>query len=66
MHKLLNNRLIIHLKVWGVSVSNIGLLPLKQAIAHAKSDPKIKGIYLDVTYPMAGVLNCGGNPSIDY
>lgn len=38
----------------GVSVSNIGLLPLKQAIAHAKSDPKIKGIYLDVTYPMAG------------
>ncbi|MFZ2907042.1 MAG: signal peptide peptidase SppA [Cyclobacteriaceae bacterium] len=38
----------------GVSVSNIGLLPLKQAIAHAQADPKIKGIYLDVTYPMAG------------
>jgi protease IV len=30
------------------------LLQLKQAIEHAKSDEKIKGIYLEVGYPMAG------------
>lgn len=36
------------------SVPNIGLLQLKQTIHNAKTDPKIEGIYLDVTYPMAG------------
>ena len=35
-------------------VPRIGLLQLKQAIEHAKSDEKIKGIYLEVGYPMAG------------
>jgi protease IV len=36
------------------AVSSIGLLPLKQTIQHAKSDPKIEGIYLDVSMFMAG------------
>lgn len=40
--------------MFGNSVPNIGLLQLKQTINNAKTDPKIKGIYLDVTYPMAG------------
>lgn len=39
---------------FGGSVPNIGLLQLKQTISNAKTDPKIKGIYLNVTYPMAG------------
>jgi protease-4 len=39
---------------FGNQVSNIGLLQLKQTILSAKSDPKIKGIYLNVTYPMTG------------
>lgn len=38
----------------GNQVSNIGLLQLKQTILNAKTDPKIKGIYLNVTYPMTG------------
>ncbi len=38
----------------GNQVANIGLLQLKQTILNAKSDPKIKGIYLNVTYPMTG------------
>ncbi len=36
------------------AVSSIGLLPLKRSIEHAKSDPNIKGIYLDVSMFMAG------------
>ena len=40
--------------MFGNSVPNIGLLQLKQTIHNAKTDPKIEGIYLDVTYPMAG------------
>jgi protease-4 len=40
--------------MFGNSVPNIGLLQLKQTINNAKTDPKIEGIYLDVTYPMAG------------
>jgi protease IV len=32
----------------------IGLLQLKDAIKHAKDDASIKGIYLEVSYPMAG------------
>lgn len=36
------------------SVPNIGLLQLKQALEHAKTDDKIKGIYLDVAWPGAG------------
>ncbi|MBL0744939.1 signal peptide peptidase SppA [Chryseolinea lacunae] len=32
----------------------IGLAQLRQAIAHAKDDSKIKGIYLTVTQPMMG------------
>jgi protease IV len=38
----------------GGEIPNIGLLQLKQAIDHASSDDKIKGIYLEVSYPMAG------------
>ncbi|MFN8336218.1 MAG: signal peptide peptidase SppA [Cyclobacteriaceae bacterium] len=38
----------------GAEPANVGLLPLKQAIKNAKSDPKIEGIYLNVTYPMTG------------
>src|SRR5690349_9317055 len=38
----------------GNSVPTIGLLQLKQTIKHAKTDPKIKGIFLNVTYPMTG------------
>ncbi len=36
------------------AVSSIGLLPLKRTIEHAKSDPNIKGIYLDMSMFMAG------------
>lgn len=36
------------------AVSSIGLLPLKRTLEHAKNDPKIKGIYLDLSMFMAG------------
>lgn len=36
------------------AVSSIGLLPLKRTIEHAKSDPKIEGIYLDLSMYMGG------------
>lgn len=42
------------LPVPGGDVRKVGLLHLKQAIEHAKDDDKIKGIYLDVSQPMAG------------
>lgn len=42
------------LPIPGGDVRKIGLLQLKQAIAHAKDDDKIKGIYLEVSRPMAG------------
>ncbi|NBB19471.1 signal peptide peptidase SppA [Runella sp. CRIBMP] len=32
----------------------IGLLDIKSALANAKLDPNIKGVYLDVQYPMVG------------
>lgn len=38
----------------GSGQQSIGLIQLKQAIKNAKTDSKIKGIYLDVSYPMAG------------
>jgi protease-4 len=38
----------------GSEIPKIGLLQLKQAIEKAKTDDKIKGIYLDVSYPMTG------------
>lgn len=38
----------------GDNVQSIGLIQLKQAIHNAKTDPHIQGIYLDVSYPMAG------------
>lgn len=34
--------------------SSLGLLPFKKVIAHAKTDAKIKGIYLDLSVFMAG------------
>ncbi len=42
------------LPVLGNSVPKIGLLQLKEAIQHAKDDNSIKGIYLEVSYPMTG------------
>ena len=42
------------LPVPGGDVRKIGLLRLKQVIAHAKDDDKINGIYLDVSQPMTG------------
>jgi len=36
------------------AVSSIGLLPLKRTIEHAKSDPQIEGIYLDLSMYMGG------------
>ncbi|MCW5911779.1 MAG: signal peptide peptidase SppA [Cyclobacteriaceae bacterium] len=36
------------------AVSSTGLLPLKRAISHAKNDPKIKGIYLELNTLMGG------------
>jgi protease IV len=35
-------------------IPKVGLLQLKQAIEHAKSDNKIEGIYLEASYPMTG------------
>ncbi len=42
------------LPIPGAKDATIGLLQLKEAISHAKTDDKIKGIYLKVSYPMAG------------
>lgn len=42
------------LPVVGGNVPRIGLLQLKETINHAKSDDKIEGIYLEVSYPMTG------------
>lgn len=38
----------------GSDVPKIGLLELKEAIRHAETDNNIKGIYLEVSHPMAG------------
>jgi protease IV len=42
------------LPIPGGDVQNIGLLNLKESIRYAKTDPKIEGIYLNVSFPMAG------------
>lgn len=42
------------LPILGTEVASVGLIELKDAIRHAKDDPKIKGIYLTVSYPMTG------------
>jgi protease IV len=42
------------LPIPGGEIRKIGLLQLKQAIAHAKDDDKIKGIYLEVSQPSTG------------
>lgn len=42
------------LSLTGSEGKSIGLIQLKETIEHAKGDPKIKGIYLDVSYPQAG------------
>lgn len=36
------------------AVSSLGLIPLKRSIEHAKTDPKIQGIYLEVSTFMNG------------
>lgn len=42
------------LPIPGGEVRKIGLLQLKQALANAKNDDNIRGIYLEVGQPMAG------------
>jgi protease-4 len=42
------------LPVPGGDAQSVGLLQLKEALAHAKSDDKIKGIYLEASYPATG------------
>lgn len=42
------------LPIPGGERQKIGLLQLKQVIAHAKDDDKVKGIYLEVSQPMTG------------
>jgi protease-4 len=42
------------LPVPGGDVNHVGLLQLKQAIEHAKNNNNIKGIYLQVRYPLTG------------
>lgn len=42
------------LPVVGSDVQNVGLVQLRQVIEHAKDDAKIKGIYLEVSRPLAG------------
>ncbi|MEP2770865.1 MAG: signal peptide peptidase SppA [Fulvivirga sp.] len=41
--------------VFSSAPSTIGLVQLKEAIEHAKTDDNIKGIYLDAPYVMAGM-----------
>ena len=36
------------------STEKIGLIQILSAIERARMDPKVKGIYLDVSFPMAG------------
>ncbi len=38
----------------GAEEASVGLLPLKNSIAHAKTDPSIKGIYLEVSFFQGG------------
>ena len=42
------------LPIPGAQGAGVGLLQLKQAIGKAKEDDKIKGIYLECSYPQAG------------
>lgn len=42
------------LPIPGGDIQKVGLLQLKQSIAHAKDDDNIKGIYLEVSNPMTG------------
>src|SRR4051812_27552022 len=42
------------LPIIGSDAQNVGLIQLKQSIEHAKTDAKIKGIYLEVSHPQAG------------
>jgi protease-4 len=43
----------------GAGEQSVGLIQLKGAIAHAKEDPKIKGIYLDISSLIAGISSVG-------
>ncbi len=43
----------------GAGNQSIGLIQLKQAIKYAKSDDKIKGIYLNINYLQAGISTIG-------
>ncbi len=40
--------------VLGGEILSVGLIELKEAIREAKNDPKIKGIYINISYPMTG------------
>ena len=41
----------------GASEQRVGLIQLKQAIAHAKDDAQIKGIYLSINHLMTGIAS---------
>lgn len=41
----------------GAANQSIGLLQLKQVIGHAKTDPKIKGIYLNTSFFLTGIAS---------
>jgi protease IV len=41
-------------EAFGGDVNAVGLNQIKEAIANAKLDPHIKGIYIDAQYPIAG------------
>lgn len=41
-------------ELFGETITKVGLVDLKEAIANAAKDPKIKGIYLKSEYPEAG------------
>lgn len=42
------------LPILGSDIQKVGLLKLKETIRYAQSDPKIEGIFLNVSYPMSG------------
>lgn len=54
IHEMQQENPLAGLPLPGGEVRKIGLLQLKQAIDHAREDDKIRGIFLEVSQPMAG------------
>ncbi|MCU0356352.1 MAG: signal peptide peptidase SppA [Cyclobacteriaceae bacterium] len=56
------------LPIPGADVQTVGLLKLKESLTHAKTDPSIEGIYLNISMPLAGfaVLEEVRNSLIDF